>query len=300
MRLLEAGRLIMVSALGWGLLACSHSSEPPRTSSLGVKVAVADEQTLAEARRLFDEGNAGLALVRVEAYLSFNPNSASGHNLAGAIFDRLGRYDLAQGHYEKALAQQADYLPAINNFGLSKLQRARASARPELELEADALLARALELSGDPAELANSHAALRAALMPRKAPEAKAPARLPRTAWLERRSEHFSVLVTKPAFAGPTLAELDLDPAIALVSPGATFKTTHFAIAPSRARRIRTWGSIGEAAPRLFGATSSLSILTLKAPRKPRWYNTFASIRFPADFALRARAAALLKLAGLP
>lgn len=302
MRWIDAGRVIMVSALGSGLFACSAFSGlqgHTQTPALSVKVGEADEQTMTEARRLFDTGSTGLALVRIQAYLAANPGSVSGHNLAGAIFDSIGRYDLAQGHYETALDLKADYLPAINNYGLSKLQRARATARVDLEQEADVLLARALQLSGDPAQLATSHAALRAALAPRQAQLAGAPilARRQPTVWLERRTESYSYLVTKPSPAWPVLAELDLDPALALVSPGATFKTTRIALAPTRARNMRMWAAIGDAAPRLFGATSGLSILTLKPPKKPSWYTRLAALS--ADAAQNARAT-FLKLARLP
>lgn len=302
MRWFDIGRVIMVSAVGCGLTACVSSSalqEQTGTTSLGVKFAEVDEQTLIEARQLFDAGNSGLALVRIQAYLAANPGSVSGQNLAGAIFDSIGRYDLAQRHYEKALAQQSDYLPAVNNFGLSMLQRARAADRLDLEQEADVLLARALELSGDPAQLAKSHEALRAALAPRAPSVAAAPI-IPRrqpTVWLERRGESYSYLVTKPSPSWATLTELDLDPSMALVSSGATYKTMRIAIVPSRARRLRMWTSVGDAAPRLFGATTGLSILTLKAPKKPSWYSTFVS--FPADAAHSARVA-FLKFARLP
>lgn len=297
MRSRIAGRAIMVSALMAGLGACATFSRP-QPAPLSIKVGEADETTLADARRLFGEGNTGLALVRIQAFLATNPGSASGHNLAGAIFDRIGRFDLAEHHYEKALTLRAGYLPALNNYGLSKLQRARATGRIDLEQDAEVLLSQALELSADPAKLGASHEALRAVLAPRKPPEAPPiePRRQP-TVWLERRSENYSFLVTRPMQPWPVLADLEIDPALAFVTPGATFKTTRVALAPTRARRIRMWSSIGDAAPRLFGATAGLSILTLKPPKKSAWYHRLASI--PAAAALNARTA-IFKLARLP
>ena len=298
MRSRIAGRAIMVSALLLGLGACATFSRP-QPAPLSVKVGEADETTLADARRLFGEGNTGLAFVRIQAYLAANPGSASGHNLAGAIFDRLGRFDLAERHYEKALSLQGGYLAALNNYGLSKLQRARATGRLDLEQDAEVLLSQALELSADPVTLGASHEALRAVLAPRK-PVEVAPPMVPRrqpTVWLERRSESYSFLVTRPVQPWPVLADLEIDPALAFVSPGATLKTTRIALAPTRARRIRMWSSIGDAAPRLFGATSGLSILTLRPLKKPAWYQRLASISAAA--ALNARTA-IFKLARLP
>lgn len=303
MSLLMAGRLIMVSAIGLVVVACASPIERPTisfTPTPAVNEARAYERSMAEARRLFEEGNTAFALARIEAYLAVHADSASGHNLAGAIYDRIGRFELAQMHYEKALALHADYLPAINNFGLSKLQRARATARLDLEQEADALLARALALSSNPGQLASNHAALRSALPAQRAPQTvatPAPPREPATAWLERRSEGYSYLVTAPRNAPWQLARLDLDPRIALVSPGSTFQTTGISLVPKRGRRLRTWLALGDPAPRLFGAKSGLSILALKPPKKPTWYTRLAHA--PADAALRARTA-LLKLVRLP
>src|SRR5262245_22268376 len=228
MRWMEAGRLNMVSALAMALSACSHfSAAPPAAGleSMTLKPATVETPSLADARSLFEANSSGLALTRVEAYLNANPDSAGGHNLAGAIFDRIGRYDLAERHYQKALALQADYVPAINNFGLSKLQRARLSGRADLEQEADALLARALALSAQPEQLALSQSAARAQLsslqLVPKPIAAATPARMARTAWLERRNPNYTFVVTKPTLAVDDAMARELDPSLALVSPGA-------------------------------------------------------------------------------
>ncbi len=294
----SVGRSVVVSALVIVLAACSTISSP-QPAPFSMKVGKVDETALAEARQLFGEGTIGLALVRTQDYLAANPGSATGHNLAGAILDRLGRFDLAERHYEKALTLRADYLAAINNYGLSKLQRARATNRLDLEEDAEVLLSQALELSVDPAKLGASHEALRAALAPRKRIDAAPPAALRRqpTAWLERRSANYSFLVTRPLQPEPVLADLEIEPALVFVTPGATLKPARIALAPTRARKIKVWASIGGAAPRLFGATSGHSILTLKPPKKPAWYHQLASI--PAAAARNARTA-ILKFARLP
>ena len=131
MRRIEVARLIMVSTMVSALGACALFVGEPRGAS-PLSAAPVTEQTLAEARSLFEMNNPGLALLRVEAYLAVDPNSAGAHNLAGAIYDRIGRYDIAQSHYEAALVLDENYLPAVNNFGLSKLQRAQATARLDL------------------------------------------------------------------------------------------------------------------------------------------------------------------------
>lgn len=285
MRGIEAGRLVMVTGIACALSACTVLQHDAPSMSLAI--AASDAETLTTARRLFEQDNPGLALPKVEAYLNANPESPSGHNLAGAIFDRIGRYDLAASHYERALALQEDYLPAINNFGLSKLQRAYAIGRPDLEAEAQALLERAVALSADPQQLAGTHNAVRAALAPKRlALAVTAAPRAARSAWLERRGAHFTYVVTKPSMTIADVAALDLDPSVALVSPGATMASTSMTIVPSRAQRMRAWLAVPKAAPRLFGFTSGLSVLSLK-PR-PLWA------------ALNARASALFKTAALP
>lgn len=289
MRWMDARRAIMVTGAGFGLVACSYFAAETTTvaeiTPLGFRPSPQGEQLLAEARHLFAENNAGLALARVEGYLNANPQSANGHNLAGAIFDNIGRYDLAERHYEKALTLQGDYLPAVNNFGLSKLQRARASGRLDLEQEAEVLLARAVALSADPEQVLRNQASARAALsehagVQQAVSASPAPVKLvQRSVWLERRGENYSFVVTRPsAAATDALIVLNLDPAIAFVSPGATFGTSRISIAGSRPQRLRSWASVPEAAPRFFGATSGLSYLSLTPQSlKPRWYTALAS-----------------------
>ena len=311
MRWIKAGRVIMVSALGWGLVGCSFfeaESGAVKSDALSVKAAEADAGALAEARRFFEQNNPGLALTRVEAFLNANPESASGHNLAGAILDRIGRYDLAESHYQKALAVQPDYLPAVNNFGLSKLQRARASGRAELEQEGEALLARARELATEPERLASIQNAARAELSTKPVATpvaAAAPVPAPtvqRSAWLERRSESYTYVVTKPSLEIAEALALDLDPALVLVSPGATMATTFIAIGPSP----REWGRMQawlapKGAPRLVSAAPGVSVLSLQSTS--RWYRgnpTIQPVTLPAETALDARAKALLTVASLP
>ena len=297
---IEAGRFVMVTGMACALAACSFLRSEPvgvDAASLSLTNAASEAQTLTTARRLFEQDNPGLALTRVEAFLNANPDSPSGHNLAGAIFDRIGRYDLAASHYEKALALEGDYLPAINNFGLSKLQRAYAIGRPDLELEAQVLLARAVELSANHEQLTGTHNAVRATLLPKRLeqPVVATTPRALRTAWLERRGEKFTYVVTKPSLAIANAQALDLDPSLALVSPGATMASTSMSIVPSRSQRMRAWLAVPKAAPRLFGFTAGLSVLSLKP--QPRWYS---GIRAAIPTTLTARANALLKLAALP
>ena len=325
MRWIDAGRSIMVIAASLSIAACSHSSggSTAGTPSLAPAAPPDTEQRLTEARRLFDESQSGLALVRVEEYLNANPQSTRGHNLAGAIFDRIGRHDLAERHYQAALAQEVDYLPALNNFGLSKLHRARKSARPDLEQEAEALLARAISLSDDPEALLRNHSSVRAVLSARPAAPniaAAPPAPVaPRSVWLERRGASFTYVVTRPGDATrAALMALDLDPTIALVSPGAGSGVSRVTFATAHAARLRSWTRVAHGAPQFYAATSGFSYLAL-APRrrKPVWYkgDAIASARpvsgltsyadaksqhYSPDAGLNARVALLLNTAVLP
>lgn len=305
MRRIEVARLIMVSTMVSALGACALFVGEPRGAS-PLSAAPVTEQTLAEARSLFEMNNPGLALLRVEAYLAVDPNSAGAHNLAGAIYDRIGRYDIAQSHYEAALALDENYLPAVNNFGLSKLQRAQATARLDLAQEAEALLARAVMLSGEPERLAGSHATIRAELAAKIAAAAPAPnpPRPQPLAWLERRGLAYTYVVTRPSVAAADASVLDLDPALALVSPGATFSMTKIVLAPKQSQRFTARFAAAAATPRVIRASSGVSILSLAPARRPRWYrgspDEFAPPPLPAEQTLSARTAALLKVASLP
>lgn len=275
MRWIEAGRAIMVSAVGIMLVGCAafSTSGPDGEAKPAMTLAQDDAQLLADARRFFADGNTGLGLARIERYLIANPQSAAAHNLAGAMLDSIGRFDLAESHYKRALAVEPDYLAAVNNFGLSKLQRARSDIRPELELEANELLARALALSGDPAALASSHEAFRAALPVRNpvVQTATAPAAV-RNTWLERRAANYTFVVTKPSpDMTSAMAAFNLDPSTAFVSPGASLSaTTRLAIAPTLVA-MRTWA---RPSATLTTVSPGLSVLSLKA--KPRWYRSVA------------------------
>jgi tetratricopeptide (TPR) repeat protein len=294
----------MVSGTACALSACAMFVTEPRPD---LSLAPAPtEQTLAEARTLFDLDNPGLALLRVEAYLAVAPNSTAAHNLAGAIYDRIGRHELAQRHYEAALALDADYLPAVNNYGLSKLQRAQANARLDLAQEAEALLARAVTLSGEPERLSKSHQAVRAELARKimaSAPATKPPAPRPHV-WLERRGVAYTFVVTKPSFAAVEAAALNLDPGLALVSPGASSPASRIVLAPKQARQLSARFAAVAATPRVIRASSGLSILSIASKRKPKWYRgspaEIAAPLLPAEQALSMRTAALLNVKVLP
>lgn len=298
MRWIEAGRLIMVSGVASALSACAMFVSAPRDLSLAPQV---NEQTLAEARTLFDLNNPGLALARVEAYLAVDPNSTGAHNLAGAIYDRIGRPELAQSHYQAALALDTNYLPAVNNYGLSMLQQAQSTARLDLAQEAEALLARAVVLSAEPDRLSRAHAAVRAELARKLVAAAPAP-KPPRPqplAWLERRGIAYTYVVTKPSLAAVEAAALDLDPALALVSPGAS-PTSRIVLAPKQAHQLAARFAAAASTPRVIRASSGLSILSLASARRPRWYRgSPAEVAPPplaAEQALSTRTAALLNV----
>ena len=74
---------------------------------------------LERGREHFRAGYYGLALEAFQTALARNPESIRALNGAGAVFDQLGRHDLAQAYYYRALSFDASSVQTLNNLGYS-------------------------------------------------------------------------------------------------------------------------------------------------------------------------------------
>lgn len=68
-------------------------------------------------------GYYGLALQKFRIAFAKNPKSIAVMNALAATYDRLGRAELAEVYYAKALAIEPDSVQTLNNYGYSKLMR---------------------------------------------------------------------------------------------------------------------------------------------------------------------------------
>jgi Tfp pilus assembly protein PilF len=70
-------------------------------------------------------GYLGHALERFKSALGMNPQSARVMNALAVTYDRLGRHDLAQLYYDRALMIEPNSATTLNNLGYSMLSRER-------------------------------------------------------------------------------------------------------------------------------------------------------------------------------
>lgn len=131
-----ARRVIGLSA---GLLLSSCALQPAATNVPGATSAgaanVVQSANLEMARAAFRNGSYGIALNHLERELALRPDSVSALNGLGATYDQLGRFDVAQRYYFRALALAADPTTTLANLGYSNyLQGKSAEAAKILQL----------------------------------------------------------------------------------------------------------------------------------------------------------------------
>lgn len=181
-----------------------------------------------EGKEHFGAGRLGLALTSFRTALRGYPDSVKTLNGLGATYDQLGRYDLAQRYYERALRAAPESGVTLNNLGYSYILRAGKYGDQRYYAMARTYLERASTLgNAHPAVVANLESiqsATRITQLPLSTPK-PTNARIalasadPYSAWVERRSERVSYLVTRPARATVEEAKrLRLLPAVAVYS----------------------------------------------------------------------------------
>ena len=231
----KAARTIMVSATALAIAACAvisgDETSPP------ARVDAADSSIeYSSARNYLDTSQFGFAVTHIEAFLVAEPASAKGQALAGVIYDRIGRFDLADHHYKLALQLDPQSVAVKNNYALSKLQWAQASGRIDLANEAMALLDEAAALDDKNAKLAGNKQGAQQIIADLQARQAAAPtpiatpaatdetATFAPAAWLERRAASYTFVVTEvSASMADAITRFHVDPAVAMVTPGATY-----------------------------------------------------------------------------
>jgi len=99
------------------------------------------QSNLDRARAEFSRGNYGNAIVLLEAELSRRPTSVAALNGLGACYDQLGRYEVAQRYYYRALDMAPESSTTLSNIGYSYMKEGRheeALQILELALQRDA------------------------------------------------------------------------------------------------------------------------------------------------------------------
>ncbi|HKK67097.1 MAG TPA: tetratricopeptide repeat protein, partial [Bacteroidales bacterium] len=56
------------------------------------------------------------AISQYKALIGQRPDIASPHDLLGTLYEKQGKYDLAESHYKKALDIDSAFIPAMNNL----------------------------------------------------------------------------------------------------------------------------------------------------------------------------------------
>lgn len=92
-------------------------------------------------------GELGLAVGRFRAAVARNYTDVAALNALAACYDRLGRFDLADRYYDRALAVAPDDAQTLNNAGVSQLMRGSSE-------QAIVLLERAARVSAENATVA--------------------------------------------------------------------------------------------------------------------------------------------------
>ncbi|MBL4820400.1 MAG: LytR C-terminal domain-containing protein [Gammaproteobacteria bacterium] len=138
----RAMRCVLSVSMVVALAGCA-SVPPGDSNSAGRSLSAVSSQRLSNldlARREFSRGNYGNAISLLERELADRPASIAALNGLGACFDELGRYDVAQQYYYRALDMAPESSLTLSNIGYSYLQQGRhaeAAQIFELALQRD-------------------------------------------------------------------------------------------------------------------------------------------------------------------
>lgn len=117
----------------FGFKSAARAEEEARAASTAS--AVAESANLQMARTAFNNGNYGIAISHLERELGLRPESIAALNGLGASYDQLGRFDVAQRYYFRALELAPDPATTLANLGYSnQLQGNTSDAAQILEL----------------------------------------------------------------------------------------------------------------------------------------------------------------------
>lgn len=130
-----AGTLVSGLALTMLLTGCSRRSHMVAIRALpnaDMAAAYPMGDPLAEGRRQLDRQNYGLAISQFRLALQADPGLAAAHNGLAVAYAALGRTDLAQRHFELAVAAAPDNMAYRRN--LARLEQEATSPRGDVML----------------------------------------------------------------------------------------------------------------------------------------------------------------------
>jgi tetratricopeptide (TPR) repeat protein len=94
--------------------------------------AATESANLQMARAAFNNGNYGIAISHLERELALRPESIAALNGLGASYDQLGRFDVAQRYYFRALELAPDPATTLANLGYSNQLQGNASEAAQI------------------------------------------------------------------------------------------------------------------------------------------------------------------------
>ena len=126
----RASMIVICLLLG----ACSSGLPEVRPSHSGFGATGAVLQPLADGKRDLAAGRNGLAIRRFGEALGRQPRSLEALNGLAVAYAGIGRHDVAQTYFERALEIDAGDVATLNNYGRSLIEQGRLrEAKPFLE-----------------------------------------------------------------------------------------------------------------------------------------------------------------------
>jgi len=115
--------------------ACASSHLEPRPLARGFHPGGGVLAPYEDGRRHLAAGRYGLAIERFGQALGTDRRSVDAMNGLAIAYARLGRFDIAQAYFERALRIDAFHAPTLNNYGRALIDQGRLQdARPFLDL----------------------------------------------------------------------------------------------------------------------------------------------------------------------
>ncbi|PCJ31925.1 MAG: type IV pilus biogenesis/stability protein PilW [Gammaproteobacteria bacterium] len=118
------------------LLGCNSTGGGTRPVSNVALDSKAAEINMRLGLNYLQRGSYAVALEKLERALTQNPNLPSAHNTIALLYQRLKQSDKAEYHFKKAIALQADYSEAHNNYGVFLCQNKQYQAAEQEFLSA--------------------------------------------------------------------------------------------------------------------------------------------------------------------
>ena len=199
-------RIVAVVLLAAVASACSSYTSSERRVTESLAAPAGDRYQ--EGKTHFEQGRYGLAVAAFRAALQDESASVRALNGLAASYDRLGRFDLAERYYVRALALEPKFVQTLNNMGYSLMLKADRKKDRTLLAQAQGYFDKASEGAGRNPVIAGNLAQVERRIEPAPKPQvAKREPRKPLIAiaepdryagWVERRSKRLQRLVTDP------------------------------------------------------------------------------------------------------